>query len=356
MRARTVLAVAVSLAMLVGMTSACGSATGRSTGSGGGAALKLNAQGLPDLAGASLTLGNAAGDATIGDTVAYLVPQVLKRWGAQTNFQLGNGNNTELAVLSGQLVSTAGPLDQCVDAGLSVFGPNQVHTDYLLVSNKISTVQDLKGKTVALATAVSPDQNLLTLALKKAALSRSDVHTFLSGSNGASVSAMVQGKVDAAWVHADALLQLKQQGTFNVLANGAQTAPFAADSYLCAKPDWLAANQSTAEAIDLAWIVAANTFNHDENGWVQAAQAYTKGADSVSNDEAAYQALKQADPWSLDANAHFTTADLQQNFDQLKAGGTIKGRGDRPISQWFDDGPWTRAWAIYQAHVSAYGG
>jgi ABC-type nitrate/sulfonate/bicarbonate transport system substrate-binding protein len=355
MRTRSVLAVAAALAALAGGTAACGSANGTSTG-GGDAALKVNAQGLPDLKGSSLTMGNAAGDATIGDTVIYLVPQILKQWGAQTNFQLGNGNNTELAVVSGQLVSTAGPLDACIDAGLSVFGPNQVHVDYLLVSNKTTTVQGLKGKTIALATAVSPDQNLLTLALEHAGMSRSDVNTFISGANGASVSAMVQGKVDAAWVHADALLQLRQHGTFNVLATGAQTAPFSADSYLCAKPDWLAANPGTAEAIDLAWIMAANTFNKNENGWVQAAQAYTKGADSVASNQAAYQALKQADPWSLSSNAHFTTSDLQQNFDQLKAAGTIKGQGDRPISQWLDTGPWSKAWALYQAHTSAYGG
>jgi ABC-type nitrate/sulfonate/bicarbonate transport system substrate-binding protein len=358
MRTGRAVSAAVSLALLAGAAAACASSTG-GTGAGsagGGTVLQLGAQGLPIMQGTSFTMGNAAGDATIGDTVAYLVPQFLKQWGAQTNFQLGNGNNTELAVVSGQMATTAGPLDACVDAGLSVFGPNQVHVDYLLVSNKTSTVQGLKGKTVALATAVSPDQNLLTLALKQGGLTRSDIHTFLSGANSASVSAMVKGAVDAAWVHADALLQLRQHGTFNVLATGAQTAPYAADSYLCAKPSWLAANPGYAEAIDLAWIAAANTFNKNESGWVQAAQSYTKGADSAANDQAAYLALKQADPWSLDATAHFTTADLQQNFDQLKTAGTIKGQGDRPISQWLDTGPWIKAWAVYQAHLSAYGG
>lgn len=125
---------------------------------------------------------------------------------------------------------------------------------------------------------------------------------------------------------------------------------------MCAKPGGLAANPGYAEAIDLAWIAAANTFDKNETGWVQAAQAYTKGADTVANDQAAYQAITQASPWSLNSSARFDTSDLQQNFDQLKAAGTIKGQGDRPISQWLDTSAWAKAWALSQAHPGAYGG
>lgn len=347
-----------SLALVATTATACGgsSHTSSSSSNAAGSGLTFDSQNLPVLKGASFNIGNSAGDATLGDTVAYLVPQILKKWGASTSFQLGNGNNTELAVVSGQMDTTSGPLGSCINAGLTLFGPNQVHVDYLLVSDKAGTVKDLKGKTVALATAVSPDQTLLTLALQQAGLTRSDVHTFISGANSASVSAMVKGAVDAAWVHADALLKLQASGNFHVLASGAETAPFIADTYMCAKPTWLTAHPDYAEAIDLAWITAANTFNKDEAGWVQAAQGFTKGADTVANDQAAYTALQKADPWSLASIAHFAQPDLQKNFDLLKTAGSIKGQGDRPIAQWLDTTPWTKAWAVYQAHTSLYRG
>lgn len=337
-----------------------GASSGASASSSGGTTtpthLALDANGQPRLNGVTIAMGNAAGDATIGDTVAYLTSKVLQQWGAHTSFQLGNGNNTELAVVSGQLADTAGPLDTCIDAGLTLFGPNQVHVDYLLVSDKATTVQGLKGKTVALATAVSPDQNLLSIALQNAGLTRSAVHVFLSGANSASESALLKGAVDAAWVHADALLKLQKAGTFHVLTKATQTAPYLADSYMCAKPSWLTAHPAYAQAIDLAWIEAANVFNNNESQWVQAAQAYTKGAESASDNRAAYTAIKQADPWSLADQAHFDASDVAKNYNQAKSTGRIKAEGNRPQSQWLDLRDWQAAWQVYQSHTSTYGG
>jgi ABC-type nitrate/sulfonate/bicarbonate transport system substrate-binding protein len=315
--------------------------------------LKFNADGTPDLTGVSLSLGNSAGDATIGDTVVYVVAKTLEKWGATVNFQLGQGNTTELAVVSGQLNATAGPMPAMLNAGLSIFGNSQVHVDYLLVAKNFNALAQIKGKRVAIATTVSPDNLLLDGALQKATLARGDVTIALTGSNSASVNQMLQGQVDAAFVHADGLLKLQKTGTFNVLANSNDLEPWFADSYIGAMPDWLTANPAYAEAIDLAWLHAAKVFDTDKQAWIKSAIDFTKGTVTPDDAAAAYDALAKGGPWPADGTG-LEQETLQKNFDVNKQNGQLKGVGDRPMAQWFVAKPWTDAVAYFKAHSSAF--
>jgi ABC-type nitrate/sulfonate/bicarbonate transport system substrate-binding protein len=315
--------------------------------------LHFKTDGTPDLTGLTIHLGNAAGDATIGDTVTYMTVEELKHWGANADLQLGSSNTTQLAVVSGQLQATAGPLPTDLDAGLSIFGNNQVHVDYLMVSSSLKTLSEIKGKTIAIATTVSPDNYLLDGALAKAGVTRSDVKIQLTGSNGNSVNQMVQHQVDVAFVHADALDKLQKSGTVTVLANGATLEPWDADSYMTATGAWLKANPATAEAIDLAWLHAAWVFNKDKAQWVKSAVAYTKNAITDAEASSGYDALAKAEPWPFDGTG-METASLQKNFDAAKQAGQIKGQGDRPLSDWAVTKPWEDAVAYFKAHAAVF--
>lgn len=345
------------LAAIVMVLSACGSSGSPTTSSSGYSPTHLNfkSDGTPDLKGLTIHIGNAAGDATIGDTVVYIVVQELNKWGATADLQLGAGNTTQLAVVSGQLQATAGPMPTGLNAGLDIFGDNQVHVDYLMVSSSLSDISQIKGHTVAIATTVSPDNYLLDGALAKAGLSRSDVKITLTGSNGNSVNQMIQGKVDIAFVHADALKKLQAHGTVNVLANGAQLEPWDADSYMTATPTWLKDNPAAAEAIDLAWLHASWVFDNDKAQWVQNAVAFTKNAVTQDEASAGYDALAKAQPWPNDGSG-MDSASLQKNFDAAKKAGQIKGQGDRPISDWAVTGPWNDAVSYYKSHAKAIQG
>lgn len=316
--------------------------------------LGFNADGTPNLNGLTIHFGNSAGDATVGDTVTYLTSETLKQWGANVDFQLGNGNTTEQAVVSGQLDATAGPFATCVDAGLNIFGNNQVHVDYLLVSPNFTSVQQLKGKTIGIAQTTSPDAYLLDGALQQAGMTKNDINIVVTGANGASVNQVLLGKLDATFVHADALLTLNQNGrTFNVIANSAQLQSWNADSYMCAKPDWLKSNAGTAEAIDLAWLHSAKVFDTNKSEWVKNAVAFTKGAMNEQDASAAYDALKQAEPWPDDGSG-MEPDTLQKNFDNAKQQGEIKGLGDRTIEQWSNPEIWSQAVQVYKSHPNAY--
>ena len=347
-------AVFLGMAAALGCAAGCGGGSSTTTSSGGYSATTLHfrADGTPNLKGLTLHMGNAAGDATIGDTVVYMTVQQLKKWGATADLTNGNANTTQLAVVSGSLQATAGPLPADLDAGLDIFGDNQTHVDYLMVSSTLSNLDQIKGKTIAIATQSSPDNFLLPGALQKAHLKQSDITIQYTGSNGNSVNQLAQGKVDVAFVHADGLLTLQQHGAVRVLANSAVLEPWDADSYLTASPAWLKANPATAEAIDLAWLHSAHVFDARKQQWIQAALAYTKNAVSASDASAAYDALAKAKPWPDDGSG-MEKANLQKNFDAANQSGQIKGQGNRPISQWAVTGPWRAAVAYFKAHSSA---
>jgi NitT/TauT family transport system substrate-binding protein len=334
---------------------ACGGspATSQQVASGySPSSLHFRADGTPDLTGLTLHVGNAAGDATIGDTVVYIVVQQLVKWGATADLTNSAGNTSQLAVVSGSLQTTAGPLPTDVNAGLDVFADNQVHVDYLMVSSGLSKLSDIKGRTIAIATTVSPDNFLLDGALAKVHLTRNDVKIQLTGSNGNSVNQVAQGKVDVAFVHADGLLTLQKHGTWNVLANGAQLEPWDADSYFAATGDWLKANPAAAEAIGLAWLHAAHVFDAQKSQWIQFALQYTKNALSQSDASASYDALAKAQPWPDDGTG-MEAATLKMNYDAANQSGQIKGLGVRPQSQWAVTKPWQAAVDYFKAHAKA---
>ncbi len=332
---------------------------GAGTGSAGPAgvsspaALAFNGDGTPNLHGLTIHMGNAAGDTHIADAVTYITVQKLKRWGASADLQLGNGNTTELAVVSGRLNATAGPMPTCLNAGLDIFGNNQVHVDYVLVSKTLTGLDELKGHLVAIATADSTDNFLLDNALNQVHLTRGDIRIDLTGSSSASVNQMLLGRVDAAFIHADGLLKLNKTGHFNVLGATADIAPWYADSYFCATPAWLRANPGTAEALDLAWLSAAKVFDTDPAAWVRYALDYTKHSRSEAEAMDAYNALREAKPWPDDGTG-MSLSVLTQNFEFAVRKGQIKGQGNRPVSQWAVTAPWDAAVAQFRSHESAY--
>lgn len=112
------------------------------------------------------------------------------------------------ALASGQLDANSQTLNDTISfAGEATNGmvavlvnDNSAGNDKVIVAEGIASVQDLKGKTVALEEGVVGDF-LLSLALEKAGLSRSDV-TIKNLETGAAATAFAAGQADAfaGWV------------------------------------------------------------------------------------------------------------------------------------------------------------
>lgn len=323
-------------------------------GSSGSTATKLvfNADGTPNLKGLSFSIGNAAGSAHTGDTNVHDLVQFLQQWGATATQTNASQNAPELAVASGQLNVAVGPLPTEVDSGLTVFGPNQARLDeVILAKNSVASVSDMKGKNVAICCDASPDGVMLTAVLKTAGLSESQLNILRTGASSASLSALIAGRVDVAFVHSSDVPTAGKG--YHVLAVGASVLPQYADSFMAATPSWLKSNPAMAEAIDLAWFASAKLFNTDESKWVTNAAAYTSNADSASAYQQSWTELQSIQGWPTDGSI-LTPSIVTFNVSIAAQQQALKGEGTRPAAQEMDLTPWQQAWAVFSAHQSAY--
>jgi ABC-type nitrate/sulfonate/bicarbonate transport system substrate-binding protein len=314
--------------------------------------LTFNSDGTPNLKGMTFNIGNAAGSAHTGDTNVYDLVQYLKKWGANASQTNASQNAPELAVASGQLDATAGPLPTEVDSGLSVFGPNQARLDdVVLAKNSVASLAGMKGKNVAICCDASPDGVLLTAVLKKAGLSESQINVLRTGASSASLSALIAGRVDVAFVHSS---DVPTAGPgYHVLAIGATILPQYADSFMTATPAWLKAHPAMAEAIDLAWLASAKLFDTSEGQWIKNAAAYTSNADTTGGYQKSWQELQTIQGWPADGSI-LTPAIVSFNLNIAGQQSALKGQGTRPAAQEMDLTPWQQAWSVFSAHQSAY--
>ena len=253
---------------------------------------------------------------------------------------------------SGQLNATAGPLPTEVDSGLTVFGPNQARLDeVVLAKNSVTSLADIKGKNVAICCDASPDGVLLTSILKSAGLSESQINVLRTGASSASLSALIAGRVDVAFVHSS---DVPTAGPgYHVLAVGGAILPQYADSFMAATPTWLRTHPAMAEAIDLAWLASAKLFNTDETRWVTNAAAYTSNADTTAKYRQSWQELQSIQGWPTQESI-VTPAIVSFNLHVAGQQGALKGEGTRPAAAEMDLTPWQQAWSVFSAHESAY--
>lgn len=347
----------LSAALLV---AACGSSSPKATttGSGGSAKtstatqLAFNTNGTPNLTGLTFAVGNAAGSAHIGDTNVHNMVSYLQQWGATASQTNASQNAPELAVESGKLDTVSGPLPTEVDSGLNVFGPNQARLDdVILAKNSVTSLADMKGKSVAICCDASPDGVLLAAALKKGGIKESSLSVLRTGASSASLDALIAGKVDVAFVHSNGVP--KAGKNFHILAVGATLLPEYADSFMAAQGSWLTAHPAMAEAIDLAWLASSKLFNTDEASWVKGAAAYTSNADSTAQYQAAWTELQSIQGWPTSESA-FSAPVVDFNLNIAGQQGALKGQGNRPSASEIDLTPWQQAWQVFNQHQSAY--
>lgn len=342
-------------AVLVVGISACNAPLTKNTSGGGSAGpstLKFTANGTPDLKGMTIRIGNAAGSAHIGDTNVHDLVQFLTEWGATASQENASQNAPELAVDSGNLDVAVGPLPTEVDAGLTVFGPNQARLDdEILAKPSITSLSGLKGKTVAICCDASPDGVLMSAALQKAGLSEGQLSIVRTGASASSLNALLSGRVDAAFTAASGLPPAA--GKYRVLGTATQLVPSYADSFMAAQSSWLKSNAAAAEAVDLAWLASAKLFGSNEAAWVKNAASYTSNADSASQYSQAWQQLNTLAGWPP-SESTLTPSIVSYNLSIAKQQKALQGQGTRPASQEMDLTPWEKAWSQFSQHQGAY--
>lgn len=315
--------------------------------------LVFRANGTPILTGTTINIANSAGSAHIGDAHIYVMEQALKQWGATTSMVNGSANIAELGVASGNEDICTSPVATAIDLGLSAFGPNQTSVAYYLMTpTSITSISQLKGlKYADDYGAGNVDFPLWAAAAKSGGFKMSDMTLVTTGAEAASFNQVLAGKVSAAWV--DPSTVADAGSGFHVLASASKIAPKYADSMMFAKTSWIAAHPATAEAIDLAWLASAKTFNTNEGAWAADAYSYTAGTNSIAKLRSAYTLLKSIGGFAT-SHSSFSRQAVAENVAISKGLGIVSNLGDRPLSQLVKTAPWDAAWAQFSAHKKAY--
>lgn len=348
-------ALAMASTAIVAAAGTAGAAVQNSSHAKTSSATKLvfRKNGTPILTGTTIRIANSAGSAHIGDAHIYVMEQALKQWGATVSMVNGSSNIAELGVASGNEDICTSPVGNALDLGLTAFGPNQTSVAYfLMVPTSITKLSQLKGlKYADDYSAGNVDFPLWAAAAKLGGFKMSDMTQVTTGAEANSYNQVIAGKVSAAWVDPSTVAQAGPG--FHTLATGAKVAPKYADSMMFAQPSWLNAHPATAEAIDLAWLASAKTFNTNEGAWAADAYSYTAGTNSIATLRTAYTLLKSIGGFAVSHNS-FSRQAVAENVAISKGLGIISSLGNRPLAQLVKTAPWDAAWAQFSAHKAAY--
>lgn len=298
-------------------------------------------QATPNLAGKTIRMVNSA-PPDVSDTVIYLAVKKLRQWGATVTLDNVQGDPVAVkAVLGGSAdVATRSSTAPDINSGLVAFGPSQPHVDYFLVTAaSIKTIEQLKGHSFAVSNTGGIEAAMYHAEMALHKLNEKDVPLMISGGAAVRVQALLAGKLDATFAHADGYLTLKDHG-LNSVATVARDVPDLAAGYWSAQSSWLQANPDLAVAIDMAWLWAAHIFQTDEKAFIAATQEYAKGTQPDSYYDAYYKIVKPANTWPDDGSGF---SDEAIAYNQKLAVDTKATDKQVPASEWSTTKYWTQA-------------
>ena len=215
MRLTRLLVLAAILALALIAAAACGG--------GGGASTDRELR-------VGYAYGFDAGD--VGDRVAFR--ELEREKGIRASFQeMGGGRNVVIAVERGDidvgnlvLLDAIRAVDQGVDLK-AILVSNQVAEFVLVAANGVTSVEGLKGKTIAFGGQGDQTNALASLLLQQAGVAESDVGLVALPESTNRATALLAGRIDAAVIEfVDYLRISSQKPGFEILGSTKETSPF----------------------------------------------------------------------------------------------------------------------------------
>ena len=200
----------------------------------------------------------------------------------ELNFGVHPAGVAMLASGQGHMVNSS--LEQLMqaaskDGSFSLIGSSLNRGTFALMANKnIKTVQDLKGKRVAISQVGDAPYGYIVAILSKAGLSDRDVEWIPVGQGVAGrAAALTSGRAEATLLTAPAYFKMETEG-YNTLVNLAERDDiFASTAYLVAKRD-LQPDTKLAEALIKAHAEAIKKFYDDKPAAIAAYRKYDPDA------------------------------------------------------------------------------
>jgi ABC-type nitrate/sulfonate/bicarbonate transport system substrate-binding protein len=147
---------------------------------------------------------------------------------------------------------------QNTNADLKVVAINNQASDYVLVTKpEITSLDQLKGKTIGIASPGSAGEVILKIALKLKGIDSSQINFVSIGGTNARVAALLAGKIDGAPAHVAEAAVAEDTGKVKTLFTTGDVMGLYLQSGLIASGAWLKANPQVAQQVVDAFIDAS---------------------------------------------------------------------------------------------------
>jgi NitT/TauT family transport system substrate-binding protein len=197
--------------------------------------------------------------------------------------------------------------------------------DGLVVRNNVSSIKDLKGKTIAASAPGTSPYFLVSWFLKKNGLSMKDV-TIVNMEPGPAAQAFIAGQNDAAATYEPYLSAVRDTPDKGKIIATTLDYPMVMDTFGCAN-DWLGKNEKTAKALTQSYFDALDMIAKDQ------AKAYEiMGADVKQTGDKFGESAKYLRWQDKAANQKFFESEhaafTKESADLLLEAGVIKAIPD----------------------------
>lgn len=272
--------------------------------------------------------------------VPYWV-KLLKDRGMNVDFKYVDAPDTAArSIIAGSADAYVGSLPSAIlavknaNANIRIIAVNNQASDYVLLSKpEIASIQDLKGKTIGIATPGSAGDVIIRTALKTKGVDPAGSQFVQIGGTSARVTAVLAGQIDSAPVHAADAAAAVATGKVKVLFNTGDTIGVYLQSGLIASGDWLKKSPDQAQMIVDAFVDASRWAATNKDGYIAySKEQLPKMVDSERT--SAYDLYAQGKFWPVNGGLGQAGIDA---FVKIEVDTGDLPKDLPPQAQWIDD-------------------
>jgi NitT/TauT family transport system substrate-binding protein len=264
--------------------------------------------------------------------------QILKNEGVDAKIEW-NASSSNVAIaqlesgdVDGFSNAVAGGLSAAL-AGIPIedFALVNPREDYVFITRPdVTSLSDLKGKSIGVLDTTSINYPQELIVLKKAGLDASDVKTVIAGGQSSRLSALVAGRLDGTMLSHAAAIQLVPQG-YHVLYDFTKQSASMYDDNIFAMKSWLATHKALAIAVNKAILQSFVWFNNPKNetAVVNEAVALAPGSDPAQT-KTLFDQLRTLH-WAVE-KATLNIPTLKYEAALFQQVGAVKG--SIPVGNW----------------------
>ena len=274
-----------------------------------------------DLSGETIQISGPQAD-PLGMTT-FKIMDYLEEWGADVEDVTVTTTAGVQALAAGQVDVAAQGADELIlgaAEGLDVvaIASQRSRMDYILVtSSDITSIEDLRGKTIGISGPNGFDALLTRMTLIENGMSTDDVNFVQIGGSGDRAAALLAGRIDAATIFISHWFEIDSQSDdFNDLLYMSELVPDFTKDVMITTQDYLEENEQVGVALACANLEANEWFHEDKEQWIEYTMDKVEAIDrEVLSD--LYDTLVEIDMYPQDPEEILTVEGLQSLADAM---------------------------------------